>query len=322
MDLPYPDRLPLLSETLLRAHKVHEPLDTRFRAAARLLQALWRERREIPMGFYLNGRGRKRPLGSRLSAYAAASGANFLAPELRKLTYRELAYREPGATIDEHRVWSNMLSSQPLAFNLFGGLKLKPQLAHDVCHALWPDLIAEVCHIQFEHSPARGDMRFTADATAFDVFISGRDAEGRNTFVAIEVKYSEALQEGEPRLRDRYEELTEDCGLYADPSDPELRANPCQQLWREHMLAQCLISHRLYDRGVFVCLAPRLNEPVRRACARYDAKLADREDACRFEARTLEEVIEAIRLAGSVEYAAGLYERYCDFTPVHALVCR
>lgn len=320
MELAYRDRLPLIPDSILRQHKVHEPFDTRFRAAARLLQALWRERRDIPMGTYVNGRGRKKPLGSRLSAFASAAGANFLAPELRRLAVRELAYREPGAMIDEARVWSNMLSSMPLTFNLFGALKLDRQLAEKVCRALWPELVAEVCHIQFEHSPGRGDATFTADGTAFDVFISCRDGDGRKTFIAIEVKYSEAMQEPECRGRDRYEDLAASCGLYRNPADERLRANPLQQLWREHMLAQCLISNHLFDRGLFVCLAPRLNNPVQRACAMYRGRLADRPDVCGFESLDLEEMVAAIREAGSVDFASALEERYFDFTPVHDLI--
>jgi hypothetical protein len=36
-------QLPLIPADVLKKHRVHEPLDTRFRSAARLLQALWRE---------------------------------------------------------------------------------------------------------------------------------------------------------------------------------------------------------------------------------------------------------------------------------------
>jgi hypothetical protein len=35
-------QLPLIPANILEKHRVHEPLDTRFRSAARLLQALWR----------------------------------------------------------------------------------------------------------------------------------------------------------------------------------------------------------------------------------------------------------------------------------------
>src|ERR1700737_397770 len=42
--------LPLIPANVLKKHRVHEPLDPRFRSAARLLQALWREDRDLPIG--------------------------------------------------------------------------------------------------------------------------------------------------------------------------------------------------------------------------------------------------------------------------------
>ena len=49
----YQNRLPLVPPDILQAHMVHEPGDTRFKAAARLLQALWRAERGIPMGTHV-----------------------------------------------------------------------------------------------------------------------------------------------------------------------------------------------------------------------------------------------------------------------------
>ena len=59
-------QLPLISANILKKHCVHEPLDPRFRSAARLLQALWREDRDLPIGSYVNEDGKRRKLGSRI----------------------------------------------------------------------------------------------------------------------------------------------------------------------------------------------------------------------------------------------------------------
>ena len=64
----YHDRLPLVPSDILQAHMVHEPGDTRFKAAARLLQALWRAERGIPIGTHAPANGEPRKLGSRIEA--------------------------------------------------------------------------------------------------------------------------------------------------------------------------------------------------------------------------------------------------------------
>ena len=219
----YQNRLPLVPPDILQAHMVHEPGDTRFKAAARLLQALWRAERGIPMGIHAQANGEPRKLGSRIEASYAKQGANFLSPAIAKLAFRESVYREIGAVIEQERLWTNMLSSQPLCFNLFGDLKLNPEKGSKFFQRLFPDYVAEVEGIYFEHSPGRGDASFTADNTAFDVFVTCRTPEGKQGFIAIEVKYSEAMAEPLATLRPRYDELSRAACIYRKPESQSLR---------------------------------------------------------------------------------------------------
>lgn len=66
-------------------------------------------------------------------------GMNFLMHEIAKLVYREYVYQEIGALIDEEGLWTNLLSSQPLCFNLFGELKLDEERANRFFKSLFPD---------------------------------------------------------------------------------------------------------------------------------------------------------------------------------------
>ena len=111
-------QLPLIPAGVLKKHRVHEPLDTRFRSAARLLQALWRTDRALPVGNYVSEDGKRRKLGSRISEAAGRAGGNFLTPEIAHTAWREAAYREVGALVDAERLATNLLSSMPLTFNL------------------------------------------------------------------------------------------------------------------------------------------------------------------------------------------------------------
>jgi hypothetical protein len=314
------DHLPLVPEAILRAHKVHEACDTRFRAAARLKQALYREERGMPIGYHKPPEGRPRKLGSRLSRFCAAAGGNFLSQEIARLVRREQCYREIGAFIDDDRLWSNMLSSMPLTFNLFGALKLEPELAGKVFRELFPGIIDTVTGIAFEHSPGRREARFTNDGSAFDVLIRGKTAEGKRSFVAVEVKYSESMTEPLADHRPRYDELSDASGLYRDGAAGALRANPLQQLWREHMLAQSMVMHGLYETGLFVVIAPALNSHVQAGAALYADHLRSDGDGIGFRSIALEDVLTVVGAQGAEELEAELRDRYCDFEPVHALI--
>jgi hypothetical protein len=320
MALQNPELLPLIPERLLRQAHVFERYDSRFRAAARLLQALWRERRGLPAGHYTNAASARRRLGSRLATDAARDGANFLSPEIFGQARCDLAYREPGALVNAERLWSNLLSSMPLTFNLLSPLKVDKKLARRVFAELAPGIAKEINHIQMEHSPGRGDAAFTADGTAFDAFANARGPDGAKTFIAIEVKYSESMTEPEARLRPRYHELSRSSGLYNAPDDEALRKNPLQGFWRTHMLAQSAVDAGLFDAGVFMLIAPRQNRDVQRAARAYAKRLAAAPGKVVFVNVELEDAIDAIRSAGAPDLAADLFERYVDFGPVHDLV--
>jgi hypothetical protein len=111
-------QLPLIPANVLEKHHVHEPLDPRFRSAARLLQAVWREDQDLPIGSYVGEDGKRRKLGSRIAEAAGRRGGNFLTPEIAHTARRAAAYREIGALIDAERLATNLLSSMPLTFNL------------------------------------------------------------------------------------------------------------------------------------------------------------------------------------------------------------
>jgi hypothetical protein len=121
------------------------------------------------------------------------------------------------------------------------------------------------------------------------------------------------MREPMPELTPRYDELSEASGLFTDPAAAALRTNPLQQLWREHLLAQSMIDHGLYDEGYLVTIAPALNYHVQDAAEVYQAQLREPEDSkVRFVNLTLEDVIEVIRLSDP-EHAEALHRRYCDF---------
>ena len=213
-----------------------------------------------------------------------------------------------------------MLSSHPAAFNFFGGLKLDLDLATATLRLIAPDFIHEVTDVLFEHSPARWHPSFTNDGTAFDVLLKCTTAQRQSGFVAVELKYSESMQEPPATMRPRYDELSRLSGLYKDPEHPALRANPLQLFWRQHMLAQAMLMNGLYSSGRFIVIAPKYNGRVQHAVKSYRQHLAIAPSAVEFDTVPFDDLAACIGRAGAIELSQALHQRYCDFNAVDSVI--
>ena len=313
-------RLPHLPPKLLKRHGCFIATDTRFRAAARLLQSLHREDVGIPIGPYTSISGTKRRrvrLGSRLPQSAATAGRNFISPEIYRLVRRELVLREEGAAIDEDRLFGNLLSSMPLTFNLLGPLALDLDLATTAFRHLLPAFVHTVTGINFETSPGRGRAAYLDDGTAFDAALQIVTPDGEPGLVFVEMKYSEGMTGPAAAHRPRYDAASRQVRLYRDPDSPALRSVALEQLWREHMVVQLAIDLEFIPQAHFVAIGPRLNRQITTAFQAYADQLAAPEledtSAVGFTALTLESVVDALAAAGATDTAASLRQRYLDF---------
>lgn len=289
----------------LARHHVLVASDNAFQRRARLLQALWREDQRLPVGLH-----RCAPLGSRIDpAFARDTLANFISNGVREVVRHAVlgAGRTPDQLIDEDRLFSNLLSSQPLCFNLFGEAARDLDLATRMFRELAPERVKRVVSIEFEHSPGRGDLRFTGDRSAFDVFVTYESPARKRGFLGIEVKYHEGLGDPAAPHRPRYDEVADAMGCFVAEREA-LKAPPLQQIWRDHLLAGALVAANVgYDEGTFVFLAPEGNLACRRAVAKYREHLTT--DAT-FATWTPEEVLRPFEDDRDTTWCAELFDRY------------
>jgi hypothetical protein len=96
----------------------------------------------------------------------------------------------------------------PLAFNLLAPWGHPLERASGYLIELLPAFTGSARQLLFEHSPGRGNLKFTGDHTAFDALIRYSDGQGRNGFVAFEIKFSENMREPMPELKPRHAELS------------------------------------------------------------------------------------------------------------------
>jgi hypothetical protein len=319
-------RIPLVPKSLLAAHGVDCIIDTRFRAAARLLQHLWLRDNGIATGHHTRHDEDGEvimPLESLLSPEAARAGRNFLSPAVHCFVRRELLMREEGACYDEERLFGNALSSMPMNFSVFAPLAMDLELATATFRILLPDFVKQVHGIRFETSPGRREPRFLNDGTAFDLALDVTTPNGKNGTIFLETKFSETMDGPAARHRERYDTASRQVGLFVDPDAAILRSLALEQLWREHMLAQLTVDEGITSRAMFVVVGPRLNRRIQAAVRVFSNELIPEDDLdddrVRFRGITLETVIDAIRQAGAVDLATKLWARYCDFERVFHL---
>ncbi len=297
---------------------------TDFRRRARLRAALWREEHGWPMGVNVDDT----PLGSRLAMpEAQAAGWNFLTPRIAELAaaYADGRLAEPRAKIDATRMHSDLLSSQPMCFNLFGELALDLKAATRFARRLWPGRVDRVVDVRFEHSPGRWSPAFLDNGSAFDVFLVHTTPAGGSGFVAIEVKYHENMRDKLPaQLRPRYRELALESGAFADPQASSLWSRGVWQLWLDHLLAWSLRRHpgSAYDTGISVLLHPAGNAEVAGVARAYSDHLvaSERSGAVPFQRLTLEACVDALQNVLNADWVPRFRSRYLDFSPVDRAV--
>lgn len=306
-----------ISDDLLSKHHVLVTTDKDFQRRARLLQALWREERGLPIGERRAGI----PLGSRLPKdFAKETGVNLMTPNALTAARREVAAVRAGSgqKIDEDRLWANLLSSQPLAFSLFADLANDPVLATRVLQRLWPERVAAVTRIAFEYSPGRSSPKFTADRTAFDVYVEHATPKGGRGFIGIEVKYHEGLGDEPAEHRPRYDEVTKQMGCFKPDLVMGLRRKPIEQVWRDHMLAGSMLLDTTagWETGLYVFLHPEDNEPCRAAAQLYREYLSHERT---FDSLTLEKIVESIEAEADALWIRDLRGRYLGWEKIERL---
>lgn len=297
-------------DDLARQHDAYVKSDGRgFRRKARVLQSIWREENGYPIGLH-----RGRPLGSRLAMpWARESLKNYLTDTIRAVVRDEVLdrSRSAGKLYARPRIFNDLLSSQPLCFNLFAELKQDLELASAVFQNLTRKRSAQVTGIEFEHSPGRGDPRYTGDNSAFDVYVTFKTPQGKRGFIGIEVKYHENLQGRAARHRARYDEVANAMGCFQPETAPLLRQQPLQQIWRDHLLAGAHLHADKLDDGLFAFLYPKGNSHCGEAIEGYRACLSGEHT---FAVWTLEDVLAAIRQHSTADWSTFVYDRYLNFS--------
>ena len=303
----------IMVSELARRYDAFESIDKReFQRSARILQSVWRVKHGYEIGEY-KGKNGSRPSGSRLAMPRAREELNnYLNETIRGVVREEVIdpIKSKGKLYAKPRIFDDLLSSQPLCFNLFGPLKRDLLLATKVFQTLLPGVVDSVTGVEFEWSPGSGDPEYTGDRSAFDVYVTFSSPDGSKGFIGIEVKYHENLIGQASTHKARYDEIASQMDCFNGSRLDDLKKQPLQQIWRDHLLAGI---HKIVDgfeEGFFVFLYPEANTYCAEAVDRYGQCLTKSDT---FKPWTLESVVNAIKRCTSEDWINLFVDRYQNF---------
>lgn len=187
--------------------------------------------------------------GSMLCTEDGARGLNFLTAEIA--TYARARQAEFPSGIKAHRLSCNMLSSQPMCFNLFAPLALDRGIAPAMISALVDADVAGVEKVVIEYAP-RPKSDYLDDATSFDAYVEYSQADSSCALLGIETKLTEPFSRTRyPASKASYARWIEQSNAPWLPSARKhLDARSHNQLWRDHMLGFACAARTAANAGV------------------------------------------------------------------------
>tara|TARA_B100000745_G_scaffold283496_1_gene217585 strand:+ start:90 stop:854 length:765 start_codon:yes stop_codon:yes gene_type:complete len=243
---------------------------------------------------------------------------NYLTENIRDVVRSEVLdpVKSKGKLYGKPRIFNDLLSSQPLCFNLFGELSQDLQLVTSIMQNLTAGKVETVTRIEFEWSPGQGDPIYTGDRSAFDVYVEFLTPTNTKGFFGIEVKYHENLIGKAATTTDRHYQISGQMDCFDEGFLKELEKQPLQQIWRDHMLAGIHKIQNKFDEGIFVFLYPEKNTHCLEAMEKYKRCLTSTDT---FAEWTIESVANQVKQATDDDWIDLFTDRYLDFNKISDL---
>ena len=235
-----------------------------FKRICREQQGMFREMIGEPMGVGPWRNSTKKQISMLVNG--EETGKNFVNEYAFKYAKRRVEKKQAHETIDDYRLFNNMLSSQPMAFNLFCPLmqmieKGKGEAVTNIFKAIFPDkFIGEVTEVGLEFLYT-DIQNYLNDCTAMDAIVRYKDTEGKPAFIAIETKYTDVLGENtsnKERAQVRYREWIKRIGMFKPETEAKLLSGKkvISQIYRNFLLTECYGIKEKANRCYSVILAP------------------------------------------------------------------
>lgn len=297
--------------------ELYWPSETQRTRAFRLLQSWYRTTvlKARPGPHSVEG-AQDKPVGSELSKNDGDVGLNFLHDALA--SYADDRVRElqrAGATVGVRRLTHGMLSSMPLAFNLFGHLSEHYDPAARVLSGLVTK-IDIIDSIEVEVAP-RPKSTYLSDGSAFDAAIEYR-AGGKRGLLAIETKYTDHFGRAPLENPQRYEGFCSPEHGWQPGAFEALSESKARQALRNALLACAVqakgLEGRKFDEVHIVIASAREDKEAIEVCGLLKKQRSDPSTVHHIEFENM--IGRFARIKETECWAREFGRRYLDLTPI------
>lgn len=297
--------------------------DSKFVAKCRQLQSIYRVEIGEEIRPYIDRNGKIHYYGNYINN-GKESGKNFLTKDAFEYAKYRAENRKEYETIEEDRLFNNLLSSQPMAFNLFCPLRKmleeSRKIATKVIKAALPEYsIHEVTKVDLEFIP-KNYKELTGDKSAMDAIIEFVDMDGCDGFIAIETKYSENLgtnvaykidENGKKMPRSQSVNAIRELQCFTHDTEKSIMDGntPLTQIYRNFLLSE-MYGYKEGLKSYSIILAPKEHPSTKREVNSLCDKLRD-ECKSKIKIVHLEDFVEKIIDSCPEEYR-GDFEKFKD----------
>ena len=299
--------------------------DSRFVAKCRKLQSIYRYEIGEEIRPYTDRYGKVHYYGNYIEngdtpRECGDGWKNFLTEYAFNYAKDRVTNRHKYETIESDRLFNNLLSSQPMAFNLFCPLRQmrekSPETATKVIKAALPNYpIHKVTEVALEFIPANHE-KLTGDKSAMDAIIRFEDEEGKDGFIAIETKYSENLGTNVASRREKSIECIKQLKCFSPDVEQSIIAGntALTQIYRNFLLSE---MYGFYEgiQSYSIILAPNEHPTTNNELDSLTNVLRD-EYKNKIKKIDLENFVNTIINNSPNEYSAvfeRFYDRYLNF---------
>ncbi len=237
--------------------------DTAFTAKYRKLQSDYRVNiLKTPAGFgpYVNSTGKL----CNMLVSGEKTGLNFISDSAFRFAKQKVLDKQINRemTIDEFRLFNNMLSSMPMCFNLFSDLRelllTNQDESSKIIKSIFKELdwIEEVTYIDVEFIPVP-IADFTNDKSAFDAMILVKDSNGKKGLISIETKYTDLLGSNTSKNTEIKDNLIEQNKIFDIGLVNQLKVKGYKQIHRNYLLTYAYAKKNKFKHFANIIISPK-----------------------------------------------------------------